>query len=509
MFLLLACTGSQDITEPVDSTAPPQDPRFDPVAEAFEAELATFDAPGVAVAVYQNGEVVWTAAFGERGPESDDPLTPDALFRIGSVTKMMTAQAVLAEADAGRLTLDDAVQDWIDVETVTPDSYAGTTVHHLLSHQGGFYDHTPIDGGAGDARLGGYTETGWANSYSVQMVDPGTFWNYSNPNFALAGLVAERSSGSWYRDVMASNVLEPLGMSRTYFLSEEVIADGNYATGLAYDWTGGGAEWLPAGPDAYDNAWSRPAGFAWSSTTDLLTFAAFLMAEDGLLTEPHVEFEVGYPGNFFYGYGVMVYTGFNGPDGWIEEPLWTHGGAIPGFSADLYVLPERDFAIAVLANGDGAYFGDSVEVAIQELVDGLPAAGEFPDAGIRDDLSHHVGTYHDPWNIGTCSIGQGETLTIECPTLEQYGYDVGEELQAVAQDNFVMTLNGDALQIALLAGPDHESQYLRHRAFVGHRVDPDLVPRDQPVPDAQALATALRMEANSRARSSAGLARSR
>ncbi|MCP4808605.1 MAG: beta-lactamase family protein [Proteobacteria bacterium] len=510
LALLLACTPSDDtnFTNPVEpEDTATWDPRFDPIAEAFKSELATHDAPGVAVAILEDGEIVWTAAFGQRGPEGDEALTPHALFRIGSVTKMLTAQALVVERDEGRLTLEDPVQDWVDVETVTPDRYPSTTLHHLLSHQGGFYDHTPIEGSAGDNRLAAYTEGTWANSYSIQMVDPGTFWNYSNPNFALAGLVAERSNGQAYREVVAANVLEPHGMSRTFFLADEVEADGDYATGKAYDWTGGSAAWLPAGPDAYDHAWSRPAGFAWSSTSDLLRFADFLMTEQGLLTDAYVDFEVGYPGTFFYGYGVMVYEGFNSVDGWVDAPVWTHGGAIPGFSADLYMLPDEGLAIAVLANGDGAYFGNSIAVAFDELAE-LPY-GTMPDAGDRDDLERYPGTYHDPYNIGTCTIGLEDALTIACPTLENYGYDVGEDLIAAGQDNFLMTLNGQYLQIALLAGPDHDSQYLRHRAFVGHRVDEAIAPLEQPVPDRELLARVLRTEENSRARSTGALARPR
>ncbi len=492
MYLLLACTPSEDTLDPergdTSGEAPP-----DAVLAAFEDQLDELGAPGVAVGIWQDGRIVHAFGLGRRGPETDEEVGPDTLFRIGSVTKMLTASALLEQVDAGALDLETPLSDLVDVETMSPEEYQQVTVHHLLSHQGGFWDHTPIEGTSNDERLEKYTEGTWASSYSLQMVEPGAFWNYSNPNFALAGLVIERADGQrYYREALREDVLTPLGMDRTLFLGEDVIADGDYATGKAYDWTGGGADWLPSEPDSYDHAWSRPAGFAFSSVSDLLRFASFLMEEERLV-QPHVDLQVGYPGWFSYGYGVMVYRGFGGVSGFIEEPLWTHGGAIPGFSAELFVLPERDFAVAVLSNGDGAYFGDAVAVTFDELVEDLPAGGAWPDAGTRDDMSRYAGTYYDAWNIGEVIIKELDgSLQILCPTLADYGYEVDGELVPLGQDNFVMTLDGTGITIALLEGPDFDSQYLRHRAFVAHRQD-GARSRPSPEPDVAAI---LRAEAS-------------
>ena len=66
---------------------------------------------------------------------------------------------------------------------------------------------------------------------------PGSFWNYSNPNFMIAGLVAERASGTPYRDLLKYSLWEPAGMHSTTFDPDEVMASGNYSDGHHYDST--------------------------------------------------------------------------------------------------------------------------------------------------------------------------------------------------------------------------------------------------------------------------------
>ena len=107
------------------------------------------------------------------------------------------------------------------------------------------------------------------------MDPPGTFYNYANPNFDLAGLALERAGGVSYRQAVADRVLSPLGMTRTFFLPSEVIADGDFSDGAST--TATGDPW-DVKPDSYDNAWLRPAGYAFSSVLDYAKFIQFLYA---------------------------------------------------------------------------------------------------------------------------------------------------------------------------------------------------------------------------------------
>ncbi len=107
---------------------------------------------------------------------------------------------------------------------------------------------------------------------------PGAFWAYANQNFMLAGLIAQKVTGTSYRQLMHERVFEPLGMHRTVFLPSEVLSDGDYGNGWAY--ADPSDPKRPDGvmhPDSYDNPWARPAGYAWSSVLDMARLAAFLV----------------------------------------------------------------------------------------------------------------------------------------------------------------------------------------------------------------------------------------
>src|SRR5262249_34004677 len=150
-------------------------------------------------------------------------------------------------------------------------------------------------------------------SIDYLMVPADTFYNYSNPNFMVAGLIAETIAGKPYRDLVHDQVLAPLGMTRTFFLPSEVLADGDYAIGkTAY-------QGLPSAikPDTYDNAWGRPCGYAFSNVLDLAKMAEFLIDGDASVlpkaTFDEMETEHVVTQEYLdvlgYGYGVQTYKG--------------------------------------------------------------------------------------------------------------------------------------------------------------------------------------------------------
>ena len=497
LLLALACTGDKgldtavedDDTEVAGETgdtgtdAPAWDPRFDPVAEAFQAELDASGAPGVAVAIMEGGEIVFSAGFGSRDPElsaDETPMEGSTLLRIGSVTKMITAAATLTEVDSGALSLEQPIVEVLpDLDFLLGESWApAIELGHLLTHQGGFYDWTPLDYGESDTLLATIAYEVF-DDYLWLMVDPGTFWNYSNANYSLAGLVGQQSSGQFYRDLVDTRVLDPLGMDRTVFLAEEVEADGDYASAMTTDWTGKTTQIIRADPDTYDDGWSRPAGFAWSSAEEMLLFADFLMKGDEAvlsaelqqaMTSPQIDTEQ-FLGLEHYGYGLIVNEGFFVGDQWFSDTLISHGGAIPGYSASLYILPEQDLAMVILSNADASYFGESVAASLLELADLSEATiPEFwPDFTNFDE---YTGSYADPWNVGDFVVTtDGSALQVSMPDLDALDIPYDTELVPYVQDNFLFNCNGAQLLITFIRDDSGEVTHWRNRYFVGERVD--------------------------------------
>ncbi len=460
------------------------DPRFYPLMEALEAEMAELDTSGAAIAILEGGDVTFAKGFGKKHPQQDAPVLPTTLFRIGSTQKMMTAAAVLQLVQGGQIDLDEPIATYLpELElALGPTWVDDITVKHLLTHQSAQYDYLRIDTNlVGDDALHKWTHGYWSN-HCYLMAPSGRMWNYSNPGFMMAGLVAEKTAGVPYRTYMAENVWGPLGMSRTYSLPSDVLADGDYASGDTWHWESG--EKMVAGPDSYDNGWARPAGFAFSSVLDMAEFVKFLRAgntgvlADDLRTQmfaEQVDTEL-LPDIGFYGFGLEVHRGIflHGETGeeldYYEVPRISHAGALHGFSADVYYFPSVDFGLITLANADGAYFQKTLEVALETLVE-LPAPSTPPDMTVDPaDYPLFVGDYEDPWNVGTISVTtDGTDLRIAIELADQYDIPYDPVLEPYTPNNFLLTIDGVTLPVTFLFDDPESAKYLRTRFFVGVR----------------------------------------
>ena len=318
----------------------------DAVDQCVTQNMAAVGTPGASVAVAIDGALILERGYGVTRRNGSDPVDAETYFRIGSITKQLTAAAVLQQVELGTVVLDDPVTAYVpELELGGQWPADRITVRHLLTHSSGFPDlpFTPV-GPTDDGALAEWA----AHQQDVALhAPPGVFWNYSNPNFNLAGLVAERASGQPYRQYMAQHVFAPAGMTRTTFDPAAVIADGNYSYGH-HTWPGG-FEMIYV-PDDYDNAVYAPAGYAFSTAGDLVRWALTLMDGGGAvlapssasqMQSPQVDLEL-IPG-YSYGYGVLIE-----PFG--DLTVREHGGNIWGWGASLIWEHEHRFAVAVLAN---------------------------------------------------------------------------------------------------------------------------------------------------------------
>ena len=258
--------------------------RFQPMVQEIKQQMRALDAPGVAVAVIEGGELTFAAGFGSRHPERSEPVQPTTLFRIASVTKVLTAVGLLGLVEDGSVDLDTAITSYVpEFDFKQNSTWAPSiTPRHLLTHGCAIADYLEIDapGRSGDTALrefmtGPYEQ----NPFAYLLAPPGRMYNYTNVGFILSGLVAEATAGVPYRELMRQDVFAPLGMNRTFFLPADVEADGDYATG-ALGAAGEAMGWGQFVPDllepaTFDNGWGRPAGYAFSNVLDLAEFVLF------------------------------------------------------------------------------------------------------------------------------------------------------------------------------------------------------------------------------------------
>ncbi|MDP2774161.1 MAG: serine hydrolase domain-containing protein [Nocardioides sp.] len=297
-----------------------------------DAVLAALQAhgrlPSVVAGVLHGGELAWTGTVG--GSLADR-------YRIGSITKTVTAVAVLQLRDEGRLSLDDPVGRFVP-ET----GYAAATLRQLLAHTAGLQSE-PV--GSWWERSPGtdFATLVAANDGSRAVGSPGEF-HYSNLGFALLGEVVARLRGESWWDVVRRRVLDPLGMHDTAYGD-----DAPAAQGWSVDHFAGTLTREPH----HDTGAMAPAGQLWSTLADLARFALFLADGHSDVLSAETIREMERPTSASYGLGLWL----------LDVPgrrLVGHPGSMPGFQASLFVDPATGDGTVVLASSTTGLDTDAV-----------------------------------------------------------------------------------------------------------------------------------------------------
>ncbi|MCE4612942.1 MAG: serine hydrolase [Desulfurococcales archaeon] len=317
--------------------------------------------PGLSVAVVDRDEVVYARGFGLRDLSSGSRATPRTIYGIGSVTKSFTALAVLKLVEEGKLSLEDKVEDHIGVR-LRPFGEP-VKIHHLLTHSSGIpalaYAEAFIRGVLGldsqwlplssPADIVAFMRE--SNEWAVAK--PGHRFFYLNEGYVLLGSIVEKASGLKYEDYVRREILEPLGMKRTYFNKEEVGQDPDVATPYIVDREGRHHE------SRFPYGVTSDGGLL-SNTLDLARYAGMFIGRGRLgetvVAEPETieSMEKGYIDTHFklfgdekYGYGLIVTNRFLG------RKLVHHSGSVLVYTAFFGYLPSDGWAVIVLANSAG------------------------------------------------------------------------------------------------------------------------------------------------------------
>jgi CubicO group peptidase (beta-lactamase class C family) len=268
VLLLSGCRGrAPGLGEPIAAVPPALDaPDFGAVEDAVNADLGANLATGAQVAVWLNDQIYVVGNFGTRDPVEGTPVTDATQFNIGSDTKKLTATAALRRVDAGAFTMDTTVGDVLpDLALSHAPALTSARLHELISHQGDGLDWVDQDTQTTDEELRATAYGAYAGDV-YSLAPPGAFYNYSNPNFSLTGLMIETASDTPFADVLEREIFAPLGMTSTVARKSEVGAEGAGGTGFVPN-----GALVPAGhsfADAWETGFIRPAGGVWSTASD-------------------------------------------------------------------------------------------------------------------------------------------------------------------------------------------------------------------------------------------------
>lgn len=383
--------------------------------------------PSVVAGVVRDGGLVWSAGYGDVG---GDPI--DVQYKIGSITKTLTAVLVLQLVEEGRISLDDAA-----AEVLGDVGYADRSIRTLLAHNAGVQAE-PAGSWWERSEGAGFAELTAANDGSAAAFPPGHRFHYSNLAYAMLGeLVARLRDQSWWECVQG-RILGPLGMERTSYGPEAPHALGYSVHPYANTLT---PEPMP------DTGAMAPAGQLWSTIRDLATYAQFLL--DGhpeVLSRARLEDAMtpqsGTAGaglTSAHALGFQLYAGGSGT-------VVGHTGSMPGFVATCFVDRTRRTGAVALANAMTGLPASSAAIAMLEDLERseptvLPAWR--PVTRVPDEFAELLGVWHWGNTMHVFEV-EGEELVVRARGVVQYryrvvdgriigveGYQAGEELRVV------------------------------------------------------------------------------
>src|SRR5262249_38928713 len=147
--------------------------------------------------------------------ETEQPVRPDTLFQIGSISKVYTATLIMQLVDVGKLALDEPIITYLpDLKLADTAARQTITLRHLLSHTSGLFGDYFDDFGHGDDAL---TRAVATFDTLRQQFAPGALWTYCNSGFGLAGAIIERVIGQPFETAMRERIFKPLGLERSFY----------------------------------------------------------------------------------------------------------------------------------------------------------------------------------------------------------------------------------------------------------------------------------------------------
>jgi len=397
-----ACVALAVATDPAFGQSGTVPPSARPMRGKIDsAELASFvdplvsaqmekeNIPGAVFVLVQDGKILYERGYGLANLATRKPVDPEkTIWRIGSISKVFTATAVVQLADRGRIGLNDDVNRYLTRVKVPATFPEPVRFTHLLTHTAGLDEIRP--GTQAETAAGVLPVCDFLRGKLVRLRPPGSVISYSTYGVTLAGCLVEEVSGKSFGDYLASNIWRPLGMTRTSIDVPDSVR-GDLAQGYEIDsgtnkvsrW-----EWYHTTPASSINASGADMGrFIIAHLQNGRLGQSRIMSE-AAARDMHRQHATSHPRLPGFAYGF--YEDFtNG------ERILKHGGNVEGFAAELVLLPERGIGFFIATQHEPAELKDVIEKALLDHY--FPATTKpvrpVPMSGYRERVSRFAGTY--------------------------------------------------------------------------------------------------------------------
>lgn len=381
LSLLIHATSAeaQPAAEPAGAVAMTPDDVQHTLPTFVRAQLERRQIAGAVVVVIRDDVVLLEQGYGFADMAARRAMTPDTPMRIGSITKLITALAVMRLVGEGRIALDDDVARYLDFEMAAAPNDAPVTLRRLLSHQAGFADRIGGIGTSGEpARLGAFLAT----RTQQRLQQDGDIVAYANYNAAVAARLVERISGQPFEEYVAEHLFAPLGMTRTTAVQP---APSSLQVSLGYVRAEEPPTRVSMAADPILEAGST--GVVASAADMARLLRALLVGAPGVISpqtldqmmSPQAPVPLG-----FMGLGMYAPLGMGG------NPFTGHDGGTGAFQSVVALLPRARLGLFASYNSDGVPEALSPTAELLRFV----AARYVPDERFKGQSSTAItGTY--------------------------------------------------------------------------------------------------------------------
>jgi CubicO group peptidase (beta-lactamase class C family) len=385
----------------------PPDTTFESLAELATAKMREYHVPGVALGVLRDGRVT-IRGFGVRSAEDAQAVTGDTIFPLASISKTVTTTTVMRLAEQGKIDLKAPVRKYLpDFRVADEPASRDVTIWNLVTHTSGWEGQlSAVD--RGDETLARFVAS---LSTNMQLAPPGAAWSYNNAGFGVAGRVIEVVTGKTFSDAVSDQVFQPIGLSLAFTRVGDIVTH-RFALGHRVAPDGGVTVVRP-----FTLGSTLPAGGVAMSMTDLLAYARFHLGDGTgaggarVLARATLEQmrttqlrKQAYDEDMGLGWHLRTVGGVR---------TAAHGGTFAGHILLLELVPDKNFAIAILTNAGsgwrliqdverealrayhGATFSPNQAIGHRGLNETLPAVTPLAQ---QPSPAPYLGRYERPMN---------------------------------------------------------------------------------------------------------------
>ena len=344
LVVLALCAAALAGSVSAPAAQAPPDSTFESLAELTTHKMREYHVPGVALGVLRDGRVT-IRGFGVRSAEDTLPVTSDTIFPLASISKTVTTTTVMRLVEQGKIDVKAPVRTYLpDFRVADEAASRDVTIWNLLTHTSGWEGQLSATD-RGDETLARFVTSLATN---MQLAPPGAAWSYNNAGFGVAGRVIEAVTGKTFSDAVSGQVFQPIGLSLAFTRVGDIVTH-RFALGHRAAADGSVAVVRP-----FTLGSTLPAGGAAMSMSDLLAYARFHLG-DGTgaggarvlaratleqMRTPQLR-KQGYDEDMGLGWHLRTVGGVR---------TAAHGGTFAGHILLLELVPEKNFAIAVLTN---------------------------------------------------------------------------------------------------------------------------------------------------------------